>query len=124
MNPATLTNRHPTRIRQRPGSRHSSLNWQHGAEHQAEQQALRSTLGQVILERAEVVQLMERLVSQFAVVSENQTKAADAIVSIGKALQSMDDRIKLVMTLVDEHHKLFISHGWARPLPKADPLAN
>ena len=70
------------------------------------------------------MRLMERLVSQFAAVSENQTKAADAIVSIGKALQSMDDRIKLVMALVDEHHKLFIGHGWARPLPKVDPLAN
>ena len=89
-----------------------------------EQQDLRSTLGQVIEERAEVVQIMERLVAQFAVISENQTKAADAIVSIGKVLQAMDQKIQLLMTLVDEHHKLFISHGWARPLPKVDANVN
>jgi hypothetical protein len=50
-----------------------------------------------------------------------QTKA---IKGLGELVKGMDDRIKLLSALIDHHHGLFVSKGWAPPRPKADPLAN
>jgi hypothetical protein len=40
-----------------------------------------------------------------------------AIKALGELVKAMDERIRLLTLLVDNHHKLFIDHGWAPKRP-------
>jgi hypothetical protein len=43
---------------------------------------------------------------------------------MGELVQAMDARIRALSLLVDNHHELFIQHGWAKPRPGGDQRAN
>ena len=64
--------------------------------------------------RIETAEDLERIVA-------GQTTAIDAL---GGLVRAMDARIKVLTTLVDYHHEIFIRQGLAKPRPKEDHIAN
>jgi hypothetical protein len=68
----------------------------------------------VAISRIESVEDLERII-------DGQTVLID---ELGTLVKLMDARVRLYTALIDAHHEIFISHGWASPRPKADPFAN
>jgi hypothetical protein len=59
-----------------------------------------------------------------AVLAKGHVDLEAVVKAQGELIRGMDARIKLLTALLDAHHDIFISKGWAKPRPKADPLAN
>lgn len=89
-----------------------------------EQELIRESQKTLMANQVALSGLVERLTAQVSVISENQDRAAAAITSTGKLLPLMDQRVHLLTEFLNMHHDLFITHGWANPRPKGDPLAN
>jgi septation ring formation regulator EzrA len=89
-----------------------------------EQEAIRETMTLMTTERAQVVELVQRLSTQVANISDIQEKTGAAVLSFGRLLTAMDTRFQQLTSIATQHQDLFVRHGWETPLPKYDPLAN
>jgi hypothetical protein len=93
-------------------------------ELQKEQEAIRETMTLMTTERAQVVELVQRLSTQVANISDIQEKTGAAVLSFGRLLAAMDTRFQQLTSIAAHHQDLFKRHGLETPLPKYDPLAN
>jgi hypothetical protein len=67
---------------------------------------------------------VEDAISTLAVGHLTLEAAVKANLALDELVLAQDQQIKLLIALIDGHHRLFVEHGWAPARPKVDPLAN